>query len=139
MKDPRKRAVLDTNVLVSALINPYGAPGRIWDLVIHQQLVLGYDDRILVEYQQVLRRGKFGFDRDSVDAILAIFQFQESVYPIRWNLSGIPDQTDLMFLEVASAAGCPLISGNLKHYPENIRGTVSVLSPNDYLDGTGCQ
>jgi len=81
VKDPRKRAVLDTNVLVSALINPYGAPGRIWDLVIHQQLVLGYDDRILVEYEQVLRRGKFGFDRDSVDAILAIFQFQEWFVP----------------------------------------------------------
>jgi putative PIN family toxin of toxin-antitoxin system len=51
--------VLDTNVLVSALLSPFGAPGRIWDLVLAREVRLVYDDRILVEYRRVLSREKF--------------------------------------------------------------------------------
>ena len=37
---------LDTNVVVSAQLNPFGAPGRVWDLVTARQIQLAYDDRI---------------------------------------------------------------------------------------------
>lgn len=40
---------------------------------------------------------------------------------------------DAMFLEVADAAAVPLVSGNLKHFPEPCCGHVQVLSPADFL------
>ena len=50
------RIVLDTNVLVSGLLNPNGTPGRILDLILGRYLTLLYDDRIIGEYSDVLAR-----------------------------------------------------------------------------------
>ena len=41
---------LDTNVVISVQLNPFGAPGRIWDLVTARQIQLAYDDRILLDF-----------------------------------------------------------------------------------------
>ncbi|MBN1308985.1 MAG: putative toxin-antitoxin system toxin component, PIN family [Chitinispirillaceae bacterium] len=54
-------AVLDTNVLVSALLNPYGTPSSILNLIIKEKIILAYDVRILCEYEEVLHRPRFDF------------------------------------------------------------------------------
>ena len=131
--------VLDTNVLVAALINPFGAPGRIWDLVTSRQLHLVYDDRILLEYETVLRRASFGFTEASVDAVMAMIPFQEFVSAQTWPVHDFPDSSDVMFLEVADAANCPLVTGNLKHFPMALRRTVRVLQPSEFLAGYRCR
>ncbi len=41
------RIVLDTNVLVSGMINAHGAPGRIVDMVREEHVELVVDDRVL--------------------------------------------------------------------------------------------
>ena len=51
--------VLDTNVLVSGLLNPSGHPGRLIDAVLSGHLLLAIDDRIFAEYSKVLKRLKF--------------------------------------------------------------------------------
>jgi len=51
--------VLDTNVLISGMINARGAPGQILDLVRGSVIELVVDDRILDEYVFVLRRARF--------------------------------------------------------------------------------
>ncbi len=56
------RIVVDTNVLVSGLLNPYGSPGRILDLVLSGRIQVLYDDRILEEYQDVLARPQLAID-----------------------------------------------------------------------------
>lgn len=68
-----KRIVLDTNVLVSGMINPNGPPGRIVDLIREGLVELVVDDRILAEYSQVLSRPKFNpyFHAGDVRDILA--------------------------------------------------------------------
>ena len=43
--------VLDTNVIVSALLNPHGTPAAVLTLVLQQETVLCYDNRIMVEYR----------------------------------------------------------------------------------------
>lgn len=50
------RIVLDTNVLVSGLLNPHGSPGRLLDHFLAGDITLLVDDRILAEYGEVLRR-----------------------------------------------------------------------------------
>lgn len=63
--------VVDTNVVVSALLSPRGAPGRVLDLVLGRALDLAIDDRILAEYRAVLSRARFGFDPADVEALMA--------------------------------------------------------------------
>lgn len=64
------RIVLDTNVLVSGLLNPYGAPGQIARMVATGEISLCFDARILGEYRDVLVRPRFGFRAEHVDALL---------------------------------------------------------------------
>ena len=54
-------AVIDTNILVSALWSRNGAPARILSLIISGELIPCYDYRILCEYREVLTRPKFKF------------------------------------------------------------------------------
>ena len=43
--------VLDTNVLISGLLSSKGAPAKILDLILGDQVLVAYDNRILGEYE----------------------------------------------------------------------------------------
>jgi putative PIN family toxin of toxin-antitoxin system len=127
------RVVLDTNVLVSGLLTPFGPPGQIVKIVADGSIALCYDARILAEYREVLRRPKFPFSHDSVEALLDQIVANGIVtvaMPLRLSL---PDRDDEPFLEVALAAEAPLVTGNLKHYPKNKRQGAWVESPAEFL------
>lgn len=111
------RIVLDTNVLVSGLLNPRGAPGRILDLILAGELTLLVDDRILDEYRTVLRRPKFGFPPDDIaDVMTFIEKESERVLASPLHIS-LTDRGDVPFLEVAvSASADALVTGNARHF-----------------------
>lgn len=125
--------VLDTNILVSALLNPFGPPGRVLDLVLAGEAHLALDDRLLAEYREVLARPRFGFDPTDVVALLAFVQERGLLVSAVPLALALPDPDDAMFLEVAAAADATLVSSNLRHYPEDQRGGVRVLSPAEFL------
>ena len=56
------KAVIDTNVVVSAYItkNLEAATSKVWEAVLQCKLTPVYNDEILSEYSEVLRRKKFG-------------------------------------------------------------------------------
>lgn len=86
------RIVLDTNIIVSALMTPNGDPARILDLVIAGRATLLLDERILDEYREVLRRKKFGFDFELVDDLIALLdRFGEYVSSEPSGLKTQPD------------------------------------------------
>jgi putative PIN family toxin of toxin-antitoxin system len=129
-----ERVVLDTNVLVSALLNSFGAPGRVLDLVLAGELTVAYDDRVLAEWRQVLRREKFGFSAGDIEVLLGFVEgegISVNASPLAIEL---PDQDGLPFLEVAHAAEATLITGNTRHYPPEARRGVAVLDPASFLD-----
>ena len=129
------KVVLDTNVLVSGFLNPYGVPGEITHMVSSGALTLCYDARILWEYRRVLLRPEFSFNRNNVDALLD--EVESSGYLIvPMPLSaGLPDKSDEPFLEVALAGGAEcLVTGNLRHYPEDRRRGVRVVSPVEFVE-----
>jgi len=126
-------AVIDTNVFVSGLISPFGPPGQLLDALLNRRLKIAYDDRLLLEYREVLQRPRFGFDPKRLQSIFDIMLFQEQVSPLPWALPPSPDPDDTMFLEVAAAADAPLVSGNLKHFPPDCRGAVIVMTPAEFL------
>ncbi len=136
------RVVIDTNVVVSALINAHGAPARIMDLVILGQVTPVFDDRIISEYREVLSRPKFDFNQEDISALLDYFEADgESVVVPPLSGLNLPDVDDTPFIEVAAAAGCDhLITGNTGHFPKsviNIAGSGAsdlVISPSAFLE-----
>ena len=129
------RIVLDTNVLVSALLSPHGPPGRVLDLLLAGQLVLLADDRILGEYDEVLARPKFGFSAHDVAEVLTYLRTTcERVLAARFDVT-LSDDGDLPFLEVAITGEAEaLVTGNTRHFVP-VRGThsVAVVSPAEFL------
>jgi len=129
------RIVLDTNVLVSALLRPDSIPGRIVDLVLAEQVTLALDHRIFAEYQSVLFRPEFPFSSDQVGALLEfVWRAGEMVDAMPLPIH-LPDPDDVMFIEVAvSALASALVTGNLKHFPASQRQGVRVLAPREWLE-----
>ena len=126
---------MDTNVLVSALIQPEGIPARILDLILSGQVEIVLDNRIYAEYQDVLLRPEFGFAPELVDGLLEfLLQSGERVYSIKTSVA-LPDVYDGKFLEVAIDGTADfLVTGNLKHFPRRQRRGVRVVSPREFLN-----
>lgn len=109
---------MDTNVLVSALLSPEGTPARVFDLVLNKQLLMCFDSRIIAEYETVLGRPKFGFDRKKVrDLLRYITETGLSVIPVPSKMH-MPDEDDRKFYDVAKSCGAILVTGNTKHFPK---------------------
>jgi putative PIN family toxin of toxin-antitoxin system len=129
------KVVLDTNVLVSGLLSPFGPPSQIARMVASGRLTLCYDGRLLAEYREVLLRPKFPFEADAVDALLDQIEALGTPVASEPLPARLPDEDDLPFLEVAfSGRAQALITGNTKHYPARSRQGVVVLSPADFLE-----
>ena len=129
------RIFLDTNVLISGMLNPSGPPGRIADFLRTDVLQLIVDDRILAEYVDVIRRDYFikyfsASDREDIIEYLSKNSYYSSSSVVVHNM---PDKGDTPFLEMAITEDAPLITGNLKHYPKQLRKGCIVLSPGQFL------
>ncbi len=126
--------VLDTNVVVSAGINPNGPPARLlMDCVLEGRVQVVTSPWIVGEYREVVRRAKFR--RYGFPPLWLEFMIDESLRlpdAESWPYSG-PDPDDLPFLALAHATGAWLVTGNLKHFPAPIRSGVTVISPAGYL------
>lgn len=124
----------DTSVLVSGLSNSFGPPGRILDLVLAGEVVVAYDDRVLSERREVLRRKKFGFSPRDVETLLGFIEVEGlAVNPPPLGVE-LPDPDDLPFLEAAHAAEAILVTGNPKHYPPENRRDVEVMVSAAFLE-----
>jgi uncharacterized protein len=126
--------VLDTNVLVSALLSPFGPPARTLDLLLAGEITLAFDDRLLIEYHDVLTRDRFGFEPGAVAELLAYLEYAGRATVALPLPVVLPDPDDIPFLEVAAAAEATLITVNGRHYPPEQRAGVLVLTPAEYVE-----
>jgi putative PIN family toxin of toxin-antitoxin system len=124
---------MDTNVLVSAILNPLGAPATVMGLVFQQKLQIAVNEAILHEYAEVLARPRLGIPSDVVDHSLnglrgvALHVAAESVV----RICGDPD--DDVFLNCAVDAGAQfLVTGNRRHYPPEY-DSVRIVGPAEML------
>ena len=120
----RKYVVIDTNVLVSALItrNENSPTVQILRFLANGNIVPVYSDEIVKEYNEVLRRDKFKLPeiviinllKDIMDNGLKVTELTE-VNEV------IPDPKDVVFYAVTLSAqdkDAFLVTGNGKHFPE---------------------
>ena len=114
------KAVIDTNVLVSALWtkNPNSPTRRILLALLQGQFIPLHNDEILAEYSEVLHRHEFKFDPEQVTGIIECIR-DEGLDTMRTKASEtFPDPDNRVFYEVAlTAPDAHLVTGNLKHYP----------------------
>jgi putative PIN family toxin of toxin-antitoxin system len=129
------KIVLDTNVLVSGLLTPFGPSGEIVRMLFSGELILHIDARILSEYQDVLNRPKFKFNKEHVSILIDfIKQYGQFISgsPLEDRL---PDPDDEPFLEVAIAGKVKsLITGYTVHYPFLVREGINIFSPPEFLE-----
>lgn len=128
------KVVLDTNVLVSGLISTRGSCGWILKLTFGGFLQPCVDERILCEYETVLRRSLFRIDPENVAEALNVIRLRaERVTPLPLDVT-LPDKTDLPFVEAAAVAEAILVTGNTRHFPKRACKAVTVVSPREFLD-----
>ena len=128
-------AVVDTNILVSAMLRLDSPPGQVVRALAQGQLMPAVCREVMDEYTNVLRRPSFGFDRDDVEELLTLIGQQATwvqITPYPQALS-LPDPSDWPFIAVALAVRCPVITGNAKHFPE--RAGVQVMTARLWLGG----
>lgn len=128
------KIVLDTNVLVAGLLTPGGACSRVLDLLIEGVVEACVDERILAEYDLVLRRPRLAISPGDARAILDLIRRTAEPVAAIPLAADLPDKDDVPFLEVAAAAGAILVTGNLRHFPKKICKRVRVVSPAGLLD-----
>ncbi|MBQ1295761.1 MAG: putative toxin-antitoxin system toxin component, PIN family [Clostridiales bacterium] len=63
-------AVLDTNVLVSALLKNGSVPWQVAEEALHGDIIPVLNDEILSEYEDVLNRPKFKFEKRAVTVLI---------------------------------------------------------------------
>jgi putative PIN family toxin of toxin-antitoxin system len=128
-------AVLDTNVLVSAMLKSDSIPGAVLELALGGNITPLFNEAILDEYQEVLSRPKFHFNDRIVKAVIqTIVQHGIQVDAEKLDVSDFPDPDDIVFYEVVmeerKSEEAFLITGNLRHYPVKS----FVVTPKQMLD-----
>ncbi|WP_251207894.1 putative toxin-antitoxin system toxin component, PIN family [Acetatifactor aquisgranensis] len=115
-------AVIDTNVLLSALLSKSedSATVKVLDAVFERRIIPLYHQDILTEYDEVLHREKFHLREDAIQVVLAaVRQYGVEVFPQPTG-EVLIDMDDLVFYEVAMEKrddDAYLVTGNRKHYP----------------------
>lgn len=127
-------AVLDTNVLVSAMFKATSVPGQVVSEAFSGDIIPLYNDEILTEYNNVLTRPKFRFDKS--DVRLTIDTIIKRGIPIDAGPieDVLPDPKDVVFyavtMEKKKTDDAYLITGNGKHFPK----VPFVVTPREMLE-----
>ena len=115
-------AVIDTNVLVSAILKHHSVPGSIIDLAFDGPIIPVLNDAIEKEYREVLSRPKFHLPSDLIEDILSSFRHRGLYVDAEELDIELPGPKDRVFYEVVmeerKEEDAYLVTGNIKHFPE---------------------
>ena len=127
-------AVLDTNVIVSAMLRWQSVPGSLLELAFDGVIVPVLNEEIVAEYRNVLARPKFHLTEEIIEDFISgitergVFVDAET---LAWDL---PDANDKVFYEVVmeerKSEDAYLVTGNLRHFPVK----PFVVTPRQMLD-----
>ena len=117
-------AVIDTNVLISALISKKNdsATVLILERIFDETIIPVYNHEIIKEYIEVMNRPKFHLDKNDISFLInTIVESGTDSERIHSGFS-FPDRKDVYFYEVSlSIKDSYLITGNIKHFPKTPR------------------
>jgi uncharacterized protein len=126
-------AVIDTNVIVSALLsrNPDAKTKQVLDLVLGGSVTPLFCQEIIDEYSNVLSRSKFPFKPEDVHNLIVAFTHFGLDTARTASDEVLPDPKDVAFYEVAlSVDESFLVTGNTKHFPKK----PIVVTPAEFIE-----
>ncbi|MHB9150357.1 MAG: putative toxin-antitoxin system toxin component, PIN family [Thermoleophilia bacterium] len=133
------RVILDTNVLLSGLINPGGAPGRIvgrwsdggFELVLSERQLEEMEE--VLAYPKIARRLSWGVEE--IERFVLLLRLKSEIVPlpsVADIFEGLRDSADSHLLSALQRSGAEvLVSGD--HHLLELRGRFSVLSPAEFV------
>lgn len=131
------KLVIDTNLVISALLRPQSNPALIISLILRGDCRLCLSEDIFTEYEEVLARKKFNFlDRARVRELLSTLKKRALWVVPEISVDGVAlDPADNAFLECALAAKADfLITGNIKHFPIKKFHHIRIATPAEFMN-----
>jgi len=139
------KVVIDTNVFISALINPNGIPGKILDLIFEEKIVNYTSHSILKEIgfkclSPKLRR--YLGNENRILKILTAFSSISVIINPNTNFNVCRDEDDNKFIDVAYESKSIIITGDKdlislrdknKHLKIN-NISLKILTPKEFLE-----
>lgn len=133
------RVVLDTNVIVSALLKDEGNEAAVLLLALQGTLQVYVSESIVTEYDEVLHRKKFSFDLNRVRHLLALIRQAATIVDPLHIVTISPHEPDNRLLECAQQSRVDyLVTGNKRHFPKRWKTTLTV-NARELLDLLGPQ
>ena len=127
-------AVIDTNVLVSAMLKWNSIPGNVMELTFDGSIVPILNEQIVKEYREVLTRPKFHFTKEIIRDVLENIR-SKGLYVDEEHLEiELPDPKDRVFYEVVmekrKTEDAYLVTGNIRHFPTK----PFIVTPREMID-----
>ena len=130
----KRYAVIDTNVLVSAMLKWTSVPGKIIEFAFGGVIIPVLNERIVAEYREVLMRDKFHFTKEIVNDVIQALEDQGEYIDTDNMDFELPDKKDVVFyaivMEKRKEEEAYLVTGNIKHFPK----VPFVVTPKEMLD-----
>ena len=133
-----QRLIIDTNVLVSALIQesyPYLIINSVFP---DDNVEWCISDEVFQEYDEVLKRVKFSKYPGFIFKAERLLAFVEKIgqkFTPQITLKIISDLSDNKFLELAAACNANfLITGNTRDFTMSIFGQTRIVTPKEYWE-----
>ena len=133
-----QKIVIDTNVIVSSLIQRSYPNFIIRDLFIEQKFQLCISDPLMIEYYEVLARPKFLKFPDffiRAELLLAEIEARSTKYFPIITLNLISDNDDNRIIELADESKADfIITGNTKDFTFSVYKQTKIVSPREYWE-----
>ncbi len=127
------RLVIDTNILISAVLTPTGLQRTVLVLAMTKPARWYVSQPILQEYRSVLACPDLKIRRGLQRQFLQLVENHSHLVSVTRRLNVARDPDDNMFLECADAARADfLITGNQKHFPQFWKKT-KVITSRDFI------
>jgi len=131
-----QKLILDTNIVVSALISNSVPTKILYELVLNQKVKICLTEEIFTEYIEVLNREKFtkytNF-KSKADIVLNKLREISTYYETYRKIEILSDTSDNKFLELAAVSSADyLITGNTLDFQITEFEYTRILTPREY-------
>ncbi|HEX3879742.1 MAG TPA: putative toxin-antitoxin system toxin component, PIN family [Bryobacteraceae bacterium] len=125
--------MIDTNVVISAVLKPDGLQRTVFLLAITKPATLYVSPEIMAEYRDVMSRPNLKIRKGARQQFLQLIKNRSrSITPVR-SLQVANDPDDDIFLECADAARADyLVTGNTRHFPKFWKKT-KVITAREFI------
>ncbi|HVZ97460.1 MAG TPA: putative toxin-antitoxin system toxin component, PIN family [Chitinophagaceae bacterium] len=132
------KVIIDTNVLISSLIQKSYPFLIIDELFVNEEIRLCISDEILREYLDVINREKFSkyreFQTNAKSLIEDIEKYADKYFPVK-QIYVLKDAGDNKFLELAEISKADyLVTGNTKHFKIKKFRKTKIVSPKEFWE-----